>query len=85
MKERGKKRQLIGIVISNKMDKTIIVRVNRLVQHKLYKKYISRKTNFVAHDKDNDCKVGDKVLIIETRPLSKTKRWRVRKIVKKAV
>jgi small subunit ribosomal protein S17 len=67
------------------MDKTVIVIVERLVKHRLYKKYIRRRSKFAAHDENNTSKVGDKVLIIQSRPLSKTKRWRVSKIVEKAV
>ena len=85
MKERGKKRQLIGTVTSNKADKTVTVLVERLVKHRLYLKYVRRRTKFAAHDDQNDCRIGDKVQISESRPLSKTKRWRVVKIVEKAV
>ncbi len=85
MKKRGKKRELVGTVVSNKMDRTIIVQVERLVKHPLYKKYIRRRNRFAAHDKDNLCNSGDKVLITESRPISKTKRWRVVEIVEKAV
>ncbi len=79
------RRQLTGTVVSDKMDKTIVVTVERLVKHPLYKKYIKRRNKFSAHDKENACRIGDKVLITESRPLSKTKRWRVTKIVEKAV
>jgi small subunit ribosomal protein S17 len=85
MKTRGIKREVSGTVISNKMDKTVVVQVERLVKHPLYKKYIRRRNKFRAHDKDNACQIGDRVTIIETRPLSKTKRWRVSAIVEKAV
>jgi small subunit ribosomal protein S17 len=85
MKKQGKKRQVIGTVVSDKMDKTIVVLVETLVQHRLYQKYIKRRTKFKAHDKDNTCRVGDKVLISESRPLSKTKKWRVSRVVQKAV
>ncbi len=76
---------MVGTVVSDKMDKTVIVIVERLVKHRLYKKYIRRRSKFAAHDENNTSKVGDKVLIIQSRPLSKTKRWRVSKIVEKAV
>ena len=79
------KRQVIGTVVSDKMDKTVVVRVERLVKHGLYHKYIRRRSNFAAHDSENSCRIGDKVLITESRPLSRTKRWRVSKIVEKAV
>ena len=85
MKQRGMKRQMIGTVVSNKADKTVTVLVERLVKHQMYHKYIRRRTKFAAHDSRNDCQIGDKVLITETRPISKTKRWRVIKIVEKAV
>jgi small subunit ribosomal protein S17 len=85
MKTRGIKREVSGTVVSNKMDKTVVVQVERLVKHPLYKKYIRRRNKFRAHDKDNVCQIGDRVTIIETRPLSKTKRWCVSQIVEKAV
>jgi small subunit ribosomal protein S17 len=85
MKKQGMKRQLVGTVISNKMDKTVVVMVERLVKHKFYHKYIRRRSKFAAHDQDNTCQIGDKVMLAESRPLSKSKRWRVNKIVKKAV
>jgi small subunit ribosomal protein S17 len=85
MKNRGIQRQLIGTVVSDKMDKTAIVQVERLVKHSLYKKYIRRRNKFAAHDKDNSCAIGDRVLITESRPISKHKRWRVTEIIEKAV
>jgi small subunit ribosomal protein S17 len=85
MKNRGTKRQLTGTVVSDKMDKTAVVQVERLVKHPLYKKYIRRRNKFAAHDKDNSCNIGDKVLITESRPISKLKRWRVTEIIDKAV
>jgi len=85
MKNRGMKRQLIGTVVSDKMDKTAVVQVERLVKHPLYKKYIRRRNKFAAHDKDNRCSIGDRVLITESRPISKLKRWRVTDILEKAV
>jgi len=85
MKKQGKKRQMVGTVVTDKMDKTIVVLVETLVKHRLYQKYIKRHTKFKAHDKDNTCRVGDKVVITESRPLSKTKKWRVSRIVQKAV
>ena len=77
--------QLVGSVVSDKMDKTVIVLVERLVKHPLYHKYIRRRARFAAHDENNDCRVGDKVLLTGTRPLSRTKRWRVSKVMEKAV
>ena len=85
MKQRGIKRQMIGTVTSNKANKTVTVLVERLVKHRLYLKYVRRRTKFAAHDERNDCRIGDKVLISESRPISKTKRWRVVKVVEKAV
>ena len=85
MKKRGMKRQLVGTVVSDKMDKTITVQVERLVKHRLYKKFIKRQNKFSVHDESNACQVGDKVMITESRPLSRMKRWRVSEIVKKAV
>ncbi len=76
---------MVGRVVSDKMDKTVIVQVERLVKHRLYQKYVRKRSKFVAHDENNDSRVGDKVLIIQSRPLSKTKRWRMSKIVEKAV
>jgi len=85
MKDRGMRRQLTGTVVSDKMDKTAVVEVERLVKHPLYKKYIRRRNKFAAHDKENSCHIGDKVLITESRPISKHKRWRVTDIIEKAV
>jgi len=85
MKNRGMRRQLIGTVVSDKMDKTAVVQVERLVKHPLYKKYIRRRNKFAAHDTDNSCSIGDKVMITESRPISKLKRWRVTDILEKAV
>ena len=76
MKQRGKKKQLLGTVESDKMNKTVVVLVERLVKHKLYKKYVRRHTKFSAHDENNECKIGDKVLITESRPISKTKKYK---------
>ena len=85
MKKQGKKRQMVGTVVSNKMDKTVVVLVERLVQHPLYEKYVRRRSRFAAHDEANACTIGDKVLIAESRPLSRTKRWRVSEILEKAI
>lgn len=85
MKTRGMKRQLEGVVVSNKMDKTAVVMVERLVKHSLYKKYIKRRAKYAAHDEGNQCQIGDKVLITESRPLSRTKKWRISQIMEKAV
>jgi small subunit ribosomal protein S17 len=83
--ERSTKRKFfIGTVTSDRMDKTVVVEVERLVKHPMYKKYIRRLSKFKAHDSDNKCRMGDRVLIVESRPLSKDKRWRVSQIIEKA-
>ncbi len=84
MNERGSRRTLVGTVVSNKMDKTVLVRVERLVQDKRCKKYIRRYSRFMAHDESNVCTEGDQVRIIEHRPLSKRKRWKVQETLEKA-
>ncbi len=73
-----------GEVVSNKMNKSVVVKVERLVQHQTYKKVVKRTKKFMAHDEEGQCKVGDKVRIIETRPLSKLKRWAIIEIIEKA-
>ncbi len=78
---QGRRKVLQGVVISDKMDKTVTVEINTLILHKKYKKCIKRRVHYKAHDENNACKVGNKVMIEETRPLSKTKRWRVVKII----
>jgi len=78
-------RSLQGVVISDKMDKSITVQVERKVQHPLYKKYIRRSTKFHAHDENNDCREGDKVVIEQCKPISKTKNWRLVEVVQRAV
>ncbi len=84
MAEKERRKTLTGVVMSDKMDKTIVVRVNRLVLHPTYSKYIRKKTKVKAHDEKNECRIGDKVLLIETRPLSRDKRWRVKEILGRA-
>jgi small subunit ribosomal protein S17 len=84
MTERGNKRLITGVVVSDKMEKTVIVRTERLVKHQVFKKYIRRHVKYKAHDERNECKAGDRVLIIESRPISRDKRWRVREILEKA-
>jgi small subunit ribosomal protein S17 len=83
MKRRGQRKREIGIVVSDTMDKTVTVKVERMTKHPIYKKYIKRYTSYKAHDEENACNVGDKVLIVETRPLSKTKRWSIKEIIAK--
>jgi len=85
IKQRGKSKERIGFVVSDKMDKTVVVEVDNMVKHAVYKKYIKRRLTYKAHDEQNACAAGDKVLIVETRPLSKDKRWRVREILEKHV
>jgi small subunit ribosomal protein S17 len=74
----------VGVVVSDKMDKTVVVQVERRIFHKTYKKVVKRTARFKAHDESNQCNIGDKVVIIETRPLSRDKHWAVKKIVEKA-
>ena len=78
MSERGHRKTREGTVTSTKMDKTIVVEVVRQVKHPRYSKYIKRNKNYMVHDEENKCNVGDKVVIVESKPLSKNKRWRVR-------
>ncbi len=80
----GKRKELIGVVVSDKMDKTVVVMVESLVKHPLYGKYIKKRKKYMAHDEKNECKIGDRVMIEETRPLSKRKRWRVKEILERA-
>lgn len=84
MSERKLRKARVGLVSSDKMDKTIVVDVTEMVRHPLYKKYIKRTFKLKAHDEENACKIGDKVRVMETRPLSKDKRWRLVDIIEKA-
>ncbi len=84
MEVRGNRRTISGVVVSNKMDKTIVVRVERLVKHSVLHKYIRQFVKYKAHDEANECRVGDRVAIVESRPLSKDKRWRMRSILERA-
>jgi small subunit ribosomal protein S17 len=84
MAEKGNKRTIKGVVISGKMDKTIVVKAERLVKHPVFHKYVRKHVKYKAHDEKNQCKLGDTVLIIEARPLSKEKRWRMLEILEKA-
>lgn len=81
---RAFRKTRVGTVISDKMDKTIVVAIEDSVQHKLYKKIVKRTYKLKAHDENNECKIGDKVKVMETRPLSKDKRWRLVEIIEKA-
>lgn len=82
--QRGRRKTRVGIVVSNKMDKSIVVTVVRRVRHPLYKKYFNKTKRYMAHDEENTCRVGDTVRITETRPLSARKRWRLETIVERA-
>ena len=83
MAETGRRRRAakIGVVTSDKMEKSVVVRVERIVRHEVYKRYVKRSAKFMAHDEKNICKIGDTVEIVESRPLSARKRWRVRKVL----
>ena len=83
-KPRAERKMARGIVMSNKMDKTLVVQINRKVRHPVYEKFVSKKTKLYAHDDQGEAKVGDVVEIVQTRPLSKLKRWRLLRIVQKA-
>ena len=83
-KERGRRKLRTGKVVSDKMEKTVVVVIERLVKHPVYKRYVRKRSRFKVHDEKNECGVGDLVRITETRPISKEKRWRVLEIVEKA-
>ena len=85
MEERNLRKTIIGTVTSDKMDKTVVVSVETSVRHPMYKKTVKRTYKLKAHDEENKCEVGDKVKVMETRPLSRDKRWRVVEVVEKAV
>jgi small subunit ribosomal protein S17 len=82
--ERSRRKVRTGVVVSEKMDKTVLVRIDRKVRHPLYRKTVARSNKLAAHDENNDAHVGDTVRVMETRPLSKTKRWRVVEVVQRA-
>lgn len=82
--DRGKRKIRSGNVVSDKMDKTIVVAVETLVTHPLYKKQLKKTSKFKAHDENNECRIGDKVKIMETRPISKDKNWRLVEVIEKA-
>jgi len=83
VEQRRNRKRMVGVVVSDKMDKTVVVVVNRLVQHPSYKKYIRRRAKFRAHDESNTARMGDKVEIIQSRPLSRTKRWRLSRVIER--
>ena len=84
IKERNLRKERVGVVVSNKMDKTIVVAEKRKVKHPIYGKFLNKTTKFYAHDEKNDCNIGDLVKIMETRPLSKSKCWRLIEIIERA-
>ncbi len=84
MVQRNLRKTRIGVVVSNKMDKTITIAIERKIPHPLYKKYFKKTTKLMAHDEKQECSIGDKVKVMEIRPLSKNKRWRLVEIVEKA-
>jgi 30S ribosomal protein S17 len=84
IKSKKSERTKIGVVVSNKMMKTVVVAVENLVKHGMYQKYVKRTSKFLAHSENNDVKVGDRVVIEESHPLSKRKRWNVREVIEKA-
>lgn len=83
-KERGRRQVMVGTVVSDTMDKTVVVSVQRTVVHRLYHRQMKRTSKFYAHDEENSCRVGDRVQIVSSRPLSKLKRWRVREVLQRA-
>jgi len=84
MGERGQRKKLVGTVISNRMNKTAVVLVERLTKHAMYNKYVRRRAKYMAHDASDSCGIGDKVRIIECRPISKKKRWQIVDILEKS-
>lgn len=84
MQERNLRKERVGVVVSNKMDKTISVAVERRLQHPIYGKFVKKTNKFMAHDESNECQIGDLVRIMETRPLSRNKRWRLVEVIEKA-
>lgn len=84
METRGYRKTRIGVVVSDKMDKTIVVKAERLVKHPVFHKYVRRHMKYKAHDEQNQCRIGDTVIIIESRPISRDKRWRMLEVLEKA-
>jgi small subunit ribosomal protein S17 len=83
MSKRGTRKTQLGVVVSDKMDKTVVVKVSHLVKHPEYNKFIKQSVKYKAHDSENSCKIGDRVQIVEIRPLSKDKHWKVKEIVER--
>ena len=84
MTERGVRKKLTGVVVGDRMDKTVVVLVNRIKKHRTYLKYVRSQTKYMVHDPQNNCREGDKVKIIETRPMSKRKRWQIIEIIERS-
>jgi small subunit ribosomal protein S17 len=84
VEQRGRRKVRVGVVVSDAMDKTVLVRIDRKMRHPLYKKTVARSSKLAAHDENNEAHVGDTVRVMETRPLSKTKRWRIVEVVERA-
>ncbi len=84
MEKRNLRKERTGVVVSNKMDKSIVVRIERQFMHPVYGKFVRKSKKFIAHDEKNECNIGDTVLIMETRPLSKNKNWRLVEIIERA-
>ena len=84
MAERNYRKERIGVVVSDKMEKSVVVSIERQLKHSKYGRFIRLKKRYVAHDETNECKIGDKVKIVETRPLSKSKRWRIGEVLERA-
>lgn len=84
METRNIRKERVGVVVSNKMDKSITVEIQRRIKHPMYGKFVKKSSRFMAHDETNDCNIGDKVRIMETRPLSKNKSWRLVEIIERA-
>jgi len=84
-KPQGRRKTRVGVVVSDKMDKTVVVAIDKKVMHPVFKKFVKRRTKYKAHDEDNACRIGDKVMIEETRPISKDKCWMVKETLRKAV
>lgn len=84
MSERNYRKERVGVVVSDKMDKSVVVKVERQLMHPIYGRTVKKQKRYVAHDEKNDCHIGDTVKIIETRPLSKTKRWRIGEVIERA-
>ncbi|GAB4439257.1 MAG: 30S ribosomal protein S17 [bacterium] len=83
MAKKKQAKTMVGTVVSNKMDKTVVVSVERMILHPVYHKYVKMRKKYKAHDENNECGVGDRVMVIQSRPISKEKRWRVKKIIEK--